>query len=173
MSSVIERIAATRTGFRELFDSAGSEFIEIWPSLPLPVRVSMTLAAIEELELDADCADTLAVAAPELFATSSDDDTDAAPPPIALVSDSERDANATTLAQLLHALRNCDEHNVQLWPPAADFEANVAEAIGAAAAATAMTNLKHARSNILLQTAINLMLIRVDDDDANDVPESI
>ena len=175
-----ERISATRSGFRELFASVGPTLIDLWPTLSPHVRLSMTLATIDELELDKDTLNTLLVAAPEFFSiVSSSDSVDrdaaeantlAAPSIVDVVADC--DPSSTPLAKLLVALRDSNEHSVELWPPAVDFEASVASAIGAAAAQTAWQEMKQARSNVLLQAAINLLLIQLndpaDDDEADE-----
>jgi hypothetical protein len=160
-------LATTRREFESLFDDVGSELIALWPTLDLRVRVSMLLAAMDGLDLDEDCRNSLVVAAPELSMMSpeNDDESDElAAPPLAQVATGQ----LSTLASVLQALRNNTELSEELWPPAVDFESTVAAEIGARGAAVAFENLKRARSNVLLQVATNLLLIQIQDSDGED-----
>jgi hypothetical protein len=158
-------LATTRREFEALFDDVGSELIALWSTLDLRVRVSMLLAAMDGLDLDEDCRNSLVVAAPELTMAppeNGDDSDELAAPPLA----------SSSLASVLQALRNGTELSEEMWPPASDFESTVAAEIGARGAAVAFENLKRARSNVLLQVATNLLLIQIqdsdDEQDAND-----
>lgn len=158
-----------RREFESLFDNVGAELIAVWPVLELNVRVSMLLAAMDGLEMDEDCRNSLVVAAPELMMTSSTDEGDAtddvSTPPLAQVND---DGGSSVLVEVLNALRSGTEHSEAIWPPAVDFQSVIAAEIGERGAAVAFDNLKKARSNVLLQVATNLLLIQIQEQDQDD-----
>jgi hypothetical protein len=158
-------LASARREFEEIFDNVGSELIALWPTLDLRVRVSMVLAAMDGLDMDEDCRNSLIVAVPELTMTppENDDSDECAAPPLALVE--ANDEQRSTLAIVLQALRSGTEYSEEIWPPALDFESTVAAEIGARGAAVAFENLKRARSNVLVQVATNLLLIQIQDSD--------
>lgn len=157
-----------RREFESVFDNVGAELIAVWPALELNVRVSMLLAAMDGLELDEDCRNSLVVAAPELMMTSLTEEEDAtddvSTPPLAQVNGDDA-AGSSVLAVVLNALRNGTEHSEAIWPPAVDFQGVIAAEIGERGAAVAFDNLKKARSNVLLQVATNLLLIQIQEQD--------
>jgi hypothetical protein len=158
-----ETISGLRTEFRALFDNVGSDFIATWFSLQVDIRVAMATAAVQALQFDDDQVYSLMVAAPELFHYG---DEVAQPPPLCAV-DQSAGAEHSVLAELMVALRNGEELQASLWPPALDFESDMAAEHGAESAAAAFVNLKLMRSAALLQVATNIMLIRLDDADSD------
>lgn len=163
-----ESISNVRNEYRALYDDVGSDVVSLWPTLSQPVRIAMTATAVEALQFDAEVSSSLMVAAPELFGDDDDENGGAtneaalgnSPPIVAVDAD-----GASALGRLLLALRNGGELESSLWPPALDFEADMALLHGAAAARDAFGNLKLLRSFALLNVATNLLLIRIDDGD--------
>lgn len=167
-----ETISGLRTEFRALFDNVGNDFIATWFSLQIDIRVAMVTAAVQALQFDDDQVYSQMVAAPELFHYDGDNDASAQQPPPLCAVDQTAGAEHSVLAELMIALRNGEELQASLWPPALDFESEMAAEHGAESAAAAFANLKLLRSATLLQVATNIMLIRLDEAE-EDVEEEV